>query len=127
MSYEEPPRVVDRTQFCLVMYEQRRVSPRRQRDGPALQPTGDEERAGGLALREAMRTTGPHKHRAICLANDFYSMAIHSLQKVTEAYEICEIRRTSGDVSVIACRKGPDGSSRMPRLVMPRLLYAESP
>jgi hypothetical protein len=127
VSYEEPPGVVDRTQFCLVMYEQRRVSPGRQRDGPALQPTWDEERIGGLALREAMRTTGPHKHRAIRLANDFYYVAIIPLQKVTEAYEICEIRRTSGDVSVIACCEGPDGGASEPCLVMPRLLYAEDP
>jgi hypothetical protein len=127
MSDEELPGIVDGGQSRLVVYEHRCGSPRRQCDGPTLQFTRDEERACGLALREAIKTARSHVHRAMRLSNDFHSFTILIIQKVAETYEVCKISRTSGDVSIIARCEGADGSAGMPCLVMSRFFYAEGP
>lgn len=120
------PCIVDGSQSRLVVHEHRRVSPRGQRDGPALHLAGQQERVRGLALRVAAKPAGPHEHRAVRLADDFHhSLSAVAVLDVSETHKVCEIRRAFGDVPVVSCREGPDGCAGMPGLVVSRLLDAE--
>jgi hypothetical protein len=68
----------------------------------------------------------------MCLANDFHhslrlSIFARTVLDVSETYKVCKIRRTFWDVPIIPRCEGPDRSSGMPRLVVPRLFEAVGP
>ena len=64
------------------------------------------------------------------LSNDLhhsFSLSTFAVLDTSETYKVCKIRRAFWDVPIISRCEGPDGSSGMPGLVVPRLFDAESP
>ena len=120
MRDEELPGIIDASQPRLVVYEYRRVSSRRQRNGPTFHLIRDKKWVRRLPLWESAGTAGAHEHRTVCLSDHFYRpTAIFAFLDISETYEVCKVCRASWDVPVITRCEGPDRSAGTPRLVVP--------